>query len=304
MNGTKDELNMADPNTLTWFLKTVQENFPSEHLYVSLWDHNWGWHAGWFEKDETSESDTMDYTHLYAALKEQSRSLPTIDVLGYDACVASQMEVLHTWRPFADTFVGSQDYVGWGGVDYSIVVSALQENPLLTPQQLTVVIADSMLTDSDDHCASSFNLNATFDELVSHVDTLAGLFIQYLDTIRDTLESIRDQAPQTPHWPDDEFHRDLYGIATGVVANLKEYPDLVDAATNIMRTFDASIIYNNVSSAATARSCQGGKGLTIYWTKSSQRPSMDYLTTSFAQATRWDEFLNAFSLDIHLSVLK
>ena len=136
------------------------------------------------------------------------------------------------------------------------------------------------------------------------LDTLAGLFIQYLDTIRDALESIRDQTPQTPHFSSDEFHRDLYGIATGVVANLKEYPDLVNAATNIMRTFDASIIYNNVSSAATARSCKGGEGLTIYWTKSSQRPSVDYLTTSFAQATRWDEFLNAFSLDIHLSVLK
>ncbi len=42
---------------------------------------------------------------------------------------------------------------------------------------------------------------------------------------------------------------DLYGIAEGVVANLSEYPDMVTEATNIMQAFDASLVYNNVSTA-------------------------------------------------------
>jgi len=47
--GTSSEMNMADARrSLVWFIKTATEFFPSEHLYVSAWDHNWGWHAGMF----------------------------------------------------------------------------------------------------------------------------------------------------------------------------------------------------------------------------------------------------------------
>ena len=297
VNGTDhDELNMADANTLTWFIQTVQTNFPSDHLYLSLWDHNWGWHAGWFQKDETSNSDTMDYTHMYAALNESksNNQLLSIDVVGYDACVAAQIEVMHTWRPFAGSFVGSQDYVGWGGVDYSIVASALQQQPDMSPADLTRVVASSMLTDRQDHCASAFALSDSFDALVGHVDTLALLLIQHIDDIRERLVEIREQTPQTPNYPSDEFHRDLCGMATGIAAGLAEYTDIVTAASDITQTFDAAVLYNKVSQRKVAHSCTGGMGMTIYWTKSGKHPSVDYLTTSFALATHWDEFLKVF----------
>jgi hypothetical protein len=340
-NGTDfDELNMANAHTLTWFIETVQKKFPSDHLYLSLWDHNWGWHAGWFQKDETSKSDTMDYTHLYQALlsdtsKSNSKSqgktsgLGLVDLVGYDACVAAQIEVLHTWRPFSAAFVGSQDYVGWGGVDYSAVVSALRSNASLSPAELAVVVARSMLTDPDDHCASAFSFLAPvpvpaaaassantsagtgtgtgsepddggvvpFDGIVAGVDTLAGLFLQHLDAIRDTLVEVREQTPQTPHYPSDEFHRDLRGMALGVADRLAAYPDVVQAAAELVASFDRALLFNEVvyrGKGQQKSSCQGGSGMTIYWTRSGQRPSADYLTTSFALATQWDEFLQAF----------
>ena len=37
-----------------------------------MWDHNWGWHAGWFEEDETSEEleiqATIPYGQMYDVL--------------------------------------------------------------------------------------------------------------------------------------------------------------------------------------------------------------------------------------------
>jgi Clostripain family len=74
-----DEMNMADPANLVWFIKTVEFYFPSNSLYLSLWDHNWGWHPGWFQKDESSHSATMTYSDLQAALDETKVSI--IDIL-------------------------------------------------------------------------------------------------------------------------------------------------------------------------------------------------------------------------------
>ena len=289
-----DEVNMADPKTLQWFIKTVQINFPSDNLYLSLWDHNWGWHSGWFQKDETSNKDTMDYPTLFETLSGDT-SLSNIALLGYDACVASQIEVIHTWRPFASSFVGSQDYVGYGGVNYDSVISAIRSNPSITPQNLSIVVGKSMLTDPTDKCASSFDMNKHFDNIVASVDKLSLLFIKYLDApynIRSTLIGIRDSTPQTPHFPADEFHRDLYGVAMGASLQLTDYPDIVDASRDIMKYFNSSLVYNEVLPGAF--SCKGGRGMTIYWTKSGDRPEAAYFQTSFGKATHWDEFLAIF----------
>ena len=284
-----DELNMGDSQSLSWFIRTVQTNFPSDHFYFSMWDHNWGWHNGWFQEDDTSDGDTMNYADITKTLNVQTPDL--IDVIGYDACVSAQIEVLHTWRPFASVFAGSQDYVGWGGVDYSSVISTLRSNPDITPQNLSVAIAQTILTDPDDGCASSFKLDENFDKLVESVDALSLLFLQYLDTIRDTLVSIRSKVPMTPKWPSDDFHRDLYSMALETTTQLSAYPDIVKAASDILSYFDASLIYN---SAVTGSLCEGGRGLTIYWTKSGERTEVAYGTTSFGKATHWGQFLKEF----------
>lgn len=284
-----DELNMGDANSLSWFIDTVQTNFPADHFYFSMWDHNWGWHNGWFQEDDTSDGDTINYSDITKTLTAKPPA--PIDVIGYDACVSAQIEVLHTWRPFASTFAGSQDYVGWGGVDYSSVISTLRTTPDITPQDLSVVIAQTILTDPDDGCASSFKLDESFDQLVASVDTLSLLFLQNLDSIRDTLISIRSKVPMTPKWPSDDFHRDLYSMAQETATQLSAYPDIVKAASDIMSYFDASLIYN---SAVTGSLCEGGRGLTIYWTGSGERVEAAYATTSFGKATNWGKFLKEF----------
>jgi hypothetical protein len=285
-------MDMANSSTLSWFLQTVQTYFPSQYVLLSLWDHNWGWHSGSFQLDYTSSSATMSYGSLYhRLLHDQIASIP-VDVVAYDACVSSQIEVLHTWRKFAHFFAGSQDYVGWKGVDYSVVIRAIYENPDITPEDLSVTVAQTILTDPYDGCASALKLNEIFDELVMQVDLLAKLFLQNLDDIRDNLTDIRLQTPQTPSGRSDHFHRDLYGMATGVATTLSAYPEIAQVALNIQKVLNSTLLYNEVSS--TRDTCTGGNGLTIYWPKSGNDPSSDYFETSFAMATSWDEFLIAF----------
>ena len=39
-----------------------------------MWDHNWGWHDGWFQEDGTSSADTMKYSSLYDQVLSLSSS--------------------------------------------------------------------------------------------------------------------------------------------------------------------------------------------------------------------------------------
>lgn len=238
----------------------------------------------------------MDYASLYSALSSSSSS-GSIDLVGYDACVSAQVEVMDTWSAFSGVFVGSQDYVGWGGIDYSLVVAAIQTNPDIAPSDLSVVVADSLLTDTTDKCASAFRLDENFDRIVADINALSLMFLKYLDNpynIRQQLLNIRDATPQTPNYPADEFHRDLYSMAQGMAA-LTEYPDIVLAASDLISAFNSSLIYNNVPTTGHGfPSCRGGRGITIYWPQSGEGPSLDYLKTSFAEKTHWDEFLKIF----------
>ena len=301
LNATgSDEMNMGNVGTLDWYLNLVTTNFPADHYFLSMWDHNWGWHAGWFEEDETNNA-TMDYSDLAVSTSALPRVirrlgldlLSKIDVVGYDACVSAQIEVLHTWQPYANTFAGSQDYVGYGGVAYDVVIGAIQANPLIDPSELAAVIAESILTDPDDGCASAFKLDDSFSALVVSVDSLAKAMIANIDEIRDQLVAIRHQTPQTPAWVSDDFHRDLYSMASAIASEfaLSEFHEVAAAAANVTTSFDAGLIYNRV---VDKRSCEGGRGLTIYWPRSLDKPSNDYYRTSFALSTAWDEFLDIF----------
>jgi hypothetical protein len=251
-----NELNMANVQTLQWFLQTVAINFPSDHLYLSLWDHNWGWHAGYFQKDETNEFATINYELLSSMLAsaDASHNLPHIDILGYDACVASHWEVLDTWSPYIDYFVGSQDYVGYGGVNYATVIEYLQQTYSKESSSSVVkvaqIIAHSMLTDREDKCVSvlspsnsnnnnnnnnSNNNNNKTDSayltFIKDLNILATLFLTNIHhpSMVSSLHHIRQQLSPIPHYYSDAYHIDVY---TMLQAMIKEFSALSTSSSS------------------------------------------------------------------------
>lgn len=289
----RDEMNMGDPSSLIWFLQTVKTNFPADRLLLSMWDHNWGWHPDWFQKDETSNS-AMDYSSLYHALETANLE---IDLLVYDACVSSQIEVLHTWHPHIKIFIGSQDYIGWGGVDYGMVIDAVQNDSDISSEKLAIVIAESILTDPDDHCATAVSLSTgDYDSLIKDISKLAASFITHIDSIREVLVVIREETPQIPNYPADDAHRDLFGVALRVQSDLADFPDSVEAANGIINTLNLTVFYNTV----VGKSCSGGEGISIFWPKSNDFDPLndvddkEYLQLNFARDTMWDDFLQLF----------
>ena len=289
-----DELNMADTDTLNWFLDAVEKYFPSDRLYLSLWDHNWAWHSGYLQKDETSQNDTMNYVSLGQMVKNrQLENKKRIDVIGYDACVGANIEVLHTWRPIADNFAGSQDYVGWGGVNYSAVLTSLQSNPEMSPIELSVVIAESMLSDPQDKCASSLTLDAVnYDRVVQSIDSLACILIDQFTSLSSQLHTLRQNLPHVPDFASDTMHLDLWTVAGGLSSSFPENSSIQAAAKNLLDALEETVTYNTIQIGR--KSCKDGHGVSIYWPMTKQQYEKDYQRLSFAKDTKWEEFLSLF----------
>lgn len=295
------EMNMGSPDTVLWFMKTVHHYFPAKHYYLSMWDHNWGWHDGYFEEDETNNESTISYGNLYDALRSGGHDLHKLDVIGYDACVASQIEVMHTWAPFANQFAGSQDYVGWGGVNYSEVLNFMNEGHDVRPENVAVTIANSMMSDPDDGCASAVDISApVFQYLVDDINSLGEYLLENVDDIRDRLITVRQKSAQVPNdSEDDEFHKDLYSVAQNLFDEFPDNPPIRLYSEKIMYHMNQTVTYNKVNEMLT--SCTGANGMTIYWTQSGQVPSDDYYRLSFSRnepytfgAPNWGQFLSVF----------
>lgn len=301
VNENMTEMNMGNPATVLWFMKTIHKYFPAKHYYLSMWDHNWGWHDGNFELDLTNDGDTISYGDLYDELRGGGHDIHKVDVIGYDACVSAQIEVLHTWSMFANQFAGSQDYIGWDGVNYTSVLNFMNEPQSPSPEQIAVSVANSMMTDPNVGCASAVDISCPdFWYLVESIDNLGSYLQEHVNSLRQRLITVRQKSAQVPSDSvDDENHKDLYSIAEGLLNEFSDKPAIQVMSEKIMYYVNQTVTYNNINETLT--SCSGANGITIYWTPSGQIPTVDYYRLSFSRnepytfgAPNWGQFLKYF----------
>lgn len=295
-----DEMNMGDGASLTWYINTLFKHFPAKFYFLTMWDHNWGWHPEYFQQDYTNEHDSLTYDEL----KESLATLPPvhiirpnpqmehpINIVGYDACVGAQIEVMHTWSNYAKFFVGSQDYVGWEGINYNNVISSIYSNTSITPEDVSVIAAKSMMEDPDDNCVSVVHFNPSFHDLVKYIDQLAVEFIKEFEDIQEVLRDIHASTAYVPKVDDDIVHKDLKILLQQVNKRLSNYHSIVTIARKALQEFSETVIYN---SALKDRTCENGHGISIYWPNTASNFESAYTKTSFADNTHWDEFLKLY----------
>src|SRR6266850_3036351 len=109
------EVDMGDPQALADFLSWGVDAYPASHYLVVLWDHGYGWSGG-FGNDLT-DGDHLSLAEVREGLTQGARHLGRpFDVLGFDACLMQQVDVLFELSGVADYFVGAEDLepaAGW-----------------------------------------------------------------------------------------------------------------------------------------------------------------------------------------------
>lgn len=153
------EINMADGDTLVDFITWAVETYPARKYALILSDHGAGWPGGF--SDPTPKGLGVDDIVLAEAfgvdnlwLMEINRSLEKareatgidkFELLGFDACLMSQVEVMAMVAPHAKYAVASEEVepsLGWA---YTEFLAQLVADPAMEGDQLAKHIVNSYI---------------------------------------------------------------------------------------------------------------------------------------------------------------
>ena len=138
------EADMGEAQTLVSFLSFCDNYFPSEHSMMLFWNHGGGSVAG-AAFDETYSYDALTLMEFAAAFDSvyPDRAEPPFDVIGFDTCLMSTIDVANTFKDVARYMVASEEVEPGCGWYYTGWLGALAKDPKMDAQTLGRIICDT-----------------------------------------------------------------------------------------------------------------------------------------------------------------
>ena len=276
------EKNMGDPQTLVDFVAWSKANYPADHYALVFWGHGWNWHPGVVMQDDT-DGDTLDYEEMKPILP----SLGFIDVVGYDGCNMASIEIFNLWHGHATAVTSSQEYVGWEGLQYELVLAQLAANPNMTADQVAVAFSKSATADKT---WSAVAVDSRFDALVTAVNQLSVALTNGLAANRKKYDMAFGATRTFWQAPMD---KDLYDMAYELKNKVAD-TNIKNKSQAVMNAINAVVLHERHTNAYADT-----HGITIYHISKASEKDDNYFyyrsTIDFALQTGWDEFLNVYA---------
>lgn len=229
-----------------------------------------------------------------------------IDIIVFDACLMSMLEVANILKPYADYMVSSQEVELGTGYDYYRALLPFTQkalNPQEFARHIVQAYQETYLPITQDFTQSALQLNC-INEVENNISKIAGLLIdalkiQHAGSIKKTLQQTRHKLSCT-HF-DEPSYIDLYHWLTNVLnaADKFQYNDqrngrriTAELKTTINQCLGS--INKAVISNAIGKNLKNAHGISIYFPERYIHNS--YHKTTFGKSTRWLEFLNYFML--------
>jgi len=286
------ELNMGDPNILSWFISFVSENYPAENYALILWDHGSNWEGVCW--DWTNE-DYLTVKELYQAL---ANSPVQINLLGFDACLMASIEVSYelALTNKVNVMVASEDYVPWDGYPYDAILAGLTENPTWDEANFAVRIVDDYI--------AFYTRKACFATLAAIDLKNVGTLTDYMKALCDILISNFKDYKGAITGAKNGADRYWFGFwHQGPYIDLYQFTYRLGVIEEKLKPYTDPIIDIWNSVAFYSKCCYGphiksGAGLTIYFPRNKQLfytlASYHEAVTSFAEYTGWHTLLTMY----------
>lgn len=276
------ERNTGDAQTLIDFVTWSKDNYPADNYALYFWGHGWNWHPGYVMSDDTDE-DTLDYEEMKAAIP----SLGFIDVVGYDGCNMASIEIFELWHGHATAVSSSQEYVGWDGIEYDLVLAQLTANPNMTADQVAIATSQSA---TNDKTWSAVAVDSRYTALRNAVNDWAIALNNGLTANRKKYDNAFNATRSFWQAPMD---KDLYDMAYEI-KRLVADTNIKNKSQAVMDAITAVVLHErHVNAYADVH------GITIYHISKASQKDSNYTyyraTLDFALLTAWDEFLDAYA---------
>lgn len=318
------EVNMAAGATLFDFIEWAVTSYPARKRMLILSDHGIGWPGGWSDPDpggagehDLALADAFGDALWLMELEQtlaQARydlGLDYFDVIGFDACLMSQLEVYTALAPHARYAVGSQEVEPGLGWAYAAFLGQLVENPEMEGDALAQAVVETYI-DGDMRLEDpNYVGNLTRQQAAAEISpevTLTAIDLTQIAPLNAAL---------------DEFVATLQTIDQDIVAEARAYAqafesvfgdelpspyiDLGHFAELIQSQTDDAAVLAAVAALDAARQAAivterhgpdrpGSTGIAIYFPVRELYELADNLgynevAASFAEATQWDEFM-------------
>lgn len=264
------EVNMGDPAELIDFALWAAENFPAERYAMILSDHGGGWTGiGW---DLSDDGDQLTMPELDEAFAQITESLgQPFDLIGFDACLMAQFDVIRMLAPYADYAVLAEETEPGSGWAYDLSLSPLVENPSMDAAELgRQIVDDYFYSYNEGEFAGGedlFDLNLFELALVPDLEVAFDEFIQvaeaYSDEVLGAIGDARNNTlffgGRTPDEADAFSSIDLIHFLS-LLIDISDNPDLDQAAQNLIDATSNIILHHQASDALS-----DANGVSIYF---------------------------------------
>ena len=133
----------SNPDTLSEFLDFCKNEYASDHRMLILWNHG----SGPFGYGSDSiYRNKMTLKDIRSALKKvyiPDYDNPAFDIIGFDACLMSTIEVTNTLSGFANYYCLSEETIPGDGWDYASWLKAMADDPTMSAAEVGMAIVDA-----------------------------------------------------------------------------------------------------------------------------------------------------------------
>jgi hypothetical protein len=172
------EKNMGDPQTLVDFITWGVKEYPAQHYALVLWDHGSSWAGVAF--DDTDGEKGITLPELDAALRTaQSQSgLDRFDLIGFDACLMAQLDVMQTIAPYGRVAVASAELEPNDGWAWDVWLKQLNQDSTQDAATVGTSIVDAY--------------QAYYKDSKDDTVTLAAFDLEKIGAVRDQFGTLSD----------------------------------------------------------------------------------------------------------------
>ncbi len=296
------EVNMGDPATLVDFATWGISNFPAENYALVLWNHG----ATWFgvASDDQSNHDQLTMSEIDGALAEiiSTTGIDKFDLIGFDACLMGQLEVMNVIAPYADYALASEELEPGAGWEYATPLSALVANPTMGAAELGTLFVDAYAKyyaedlPSDGITLTTFDL-AQVETVTAALANFSDVFMANSDALTPVLGDARNNAQAfTADTPDDaDYYATIDLIDLMQLTQQFSGDETLNAAAQGVIDAAGQMIVHTYSSADRP----GGNGVSIYYPTTEDNAYLGdnlskYLPEIGDDFAFWQNFLAAY----------
>jgi hypothetical protein len=260
-----------------------------------LWDHGSGWktltmHSRRGVKSifyDQQSGNQMDLAELTQALQGS----PKFDLVMFDACLMSMIEVGTAVKDSANLMVSSEDNIPGDGQRYNEVIPQLVNNPGMTAKTLGTAFVDQYINIYSTTYGGTIEMALidlnSLGQLSSDADQLSTAVIDNLSSVKSEVEAAQSSA-QHFDWVYGDYadYKDLYDFAR--ILSASNTTAVKSAAQTVMSSVSSTVLYERHNGAQVANA----HGISVYLPNPGANDWLTrYQSLQFAHDTHWAQMI-------------